>query len=130
MGLKVNFKCRELGISVTGTPDLNYNGMPVEMKTTNELLVEGEETLENVRGFKLKWKSNYLPQLAMYSDACDMDWMLLLLVSKKTGRFSVIPVDGRAKLEMLREEWAVWSKDEKTMEKIEKYLQSNHECRV
>tara|TARA_Y100000588_G_scaffold276657_1_gene293064 strand:+ start:1142 stop:1861 length:720 start_codon:yes stop_codon:yes gene_type:complete len=129
-GGKVQFECAELGIRVTGTPDLEYNGIPVEMKTTRDLIVLGEESLENPNTQKSKWKANYLPQLAMYSDARGMEWMLLLLFSKETGRFSVIPVNPRNKLESLRKEWRQWSKDRKLMRKIEKYLEINPNCKI
>ena len=128
-GSKVMFDCKELGLSVTGTPDLGYKGIPVEMKTTNSLMIKGEEVGEN-KNFKSKWKKNYLPQLAMYSSACEMEWMLLLLISKNTGRFSVIPVNPSAKLAKLRKEWKKWSKDKKLMKKLEKYLQVNPDYRI
>ncbi|MDP6324690.1 MAG: hypothetical protein QF684_03890, partial [Candidatus Thalassarchaeaceae archaeon] len=120
----------ELGISVTGTPDLDYKGIPVEMKTAKTLIVKGEEPGEKVSTHRSKWKSNYLPQLAMYSDAKDMEWMLLLLISKKTGRFSVIPVNPNAKLAELRKDWKEWSKDKQLMKKLEKYLQVNPDYRI
>ena len=129
-GGKVQFECAELGIRVTGTPDLEYNGIPVEMKTTRDLIVLGEESMEKPNTQKSKWNSNYLPQLAMYSDARGMEWMLLLLFSKETGRFSVIPVNPRNKLESLRKEWRQWSKDRKLMRKIEKYLEINPNCKI
>jgi len=100
------------------------------MKTTRDLIVLGEESLENPNTQKSKWKANYLPQLAMYSDARGMEWMLLLLFSKETGRFSVIPVNPRNKLESLRKEWRQWSKDRKLMRKIEKYLEINPNCKI
>jgi len=121
-GSKVRFDCRELGFSVTGTPDLDYEGIPVEMKTAKGLGLKGEKSKMNKNTLKAKWKTNYLPQLAMYSNARGMDWMLLLLISKTDGRFSVIPVDPRAKLENLRKEWKEWSKDKALMKKVEKYL--------
>ena len=82
------FECTELGIRVSGTPDLEYNGIPVEMKTTRGLPNKGEPSLEKIDTQRGKWTRNYLPQIAMYSDACGMDWMLLLLISKETGKFS------------------------------------------
>ena len=66
----------------------------------------------------------------MYSSAHEMDWMLLLLISKNSGRFSVIPVDPNAKLAELRKEWKEWSKDKKLMKKLEKYLQVNPDYRI
>ena len=66
----------------------------------------------------------------MYSNACGMDWMLLLLISKNSGRFSVIPVNPNGKLVELRKEWKKWSKDKKLMMKLEKYLQVNPEYQI
>ncbi len=129
-GRKVQFECAELGIRVTGTPDLEYNGIPVEMKTTRDLIVSGEKSLEKYSTQKGKWKTNYLPQLAMYSDARGMEWMLLLLLSKETGRFSVIPVNPRKVKESLRKEWRQWAKNRKLMRKIEKYLEINPNFRI
>ena len=124
-GSKVRFDCEELGFSVTGTPDLDYEGIPVEMKTAKGLALKGEKSNLNKNTLKTKWKTNYLPQLAMYSNARGMDWMLLLLISKSDGRFSVIPVDPKVKLANLRKDWNIWSKDKALMEKVEKYLVAN-----
>lgn len=129
-GSKAMFDCTELGLSVSGTPDLDYKGIPVEMKTTNSLMIKGEEVGAYKKIFKLKWKKNYLPQLAMYSSAYEMDWMLLLLISKNNGHFSVIPVNTKAKLAELRKEWKEWAKDKKLMKKLEKYLQVNPDYRI
>ena len=129
-GSKVMFECPELGLSVTGSPDLDYKGVPVEMKTAKTLIVQGEEPGEKIATHRSKWKNNYLPQLAMYSNAKEMEWMLLLLISKKTGRFSVIPINPKAKLESLRKEWKEWSKDKQLMKKLEKYLQVNPDYRI
>ena len=93
-------------------------------------MIKGEEVGENNKTFKFKWEKNYLPQLAMYSSAHEMDWMLLLLISKNSGRFSVIPVNPNVKLAELRKEWKEWSKDKKLMKKLEKYLQVNPDYRI
>ena len=124
------FECTEMGIRVSGTPDLEYNGIPVEMKTTRALPIKDEPELEKFSTQKSKWKNNYLPQLAMYSDACGMDWMLLLLISRETGKFSLIPVDARDKLESLRKDWKKWTKDRKLMTKLGKYLEINPHLKI
>ena len=36
-GNKVEFYCQELNLTVGGSPDLMYNGIPVETKTTSKL---------------------------------------------------------------------------------------------
>ena len=129
-GTRVMFECTEMGIRVSGTPDLEYNGIPVEMKTTRALPIKDEPELEKFSTQKSKWKNNYLPQLAMYSDACGMDWMLLLLISRETGKFSLIPVDARDKLESLRKDWKKWTKDRKLMTKLGKYLEINPHLKI
>ena len=130
-GEKVMFNCTELGLCVTGTPDLDYKGIPVEMKTIKSLFVKGENSTSNNKNtYKSKWKSNYLPQLAMYSDARNMEWMLLLLIAKNSGRFSVIPVNPKAKLAELRKEWKEWTKDKGLMDKLERYLEANPSFRI
>ena len=129
-GTRVMFECTELGIRVSGTPDLEYNGIPVEMKTTRGLPIKGEPSLEKFGTQRGKWTRNYLPQIAMYSDASGMDWMLLLLISKETGKFSLIPVDARDKLESLRKDWKEWAKDRKLMTKLSKYLEINPHLKI
>jgi hypothetical protein len=129
-GTRVIFECTELGIRVSGTPDLEYNGIPVEMKTTRGLPIKGEPSLEKFDTQRGKWTRNYLPQIAMYSDASGMDWMLLLLISKETGKFSLIPVDARDKLESLRKDWKEWAKDGKLMTKLSKYLEINPHLKI
>jgi hypothetical protein len=122
---QVKFDCTELGMCVSGTPDLDYKGIPVEMKTTPALIVEGEKPEVKLRTYKSKWISNYLPQLAMYSDAKGKDWMLLLLIAKRTGRFSLIPVNAQVKLEALREKWKEWAKEDRIRRLLEQYLEEN-----
>ena len=58
----------------------------------------------------------------MYSHACELEWMFLLLISKETGEFSIIPVDGKEKMKGLRQKWKSWvSNGGKLMEKITLY---------
>lgn len=129
-GEQVKFDCTELGMYVTGTPDLDYKGIPVEMKTTQELVVKHVKPGVNIGTYKRKWVQNYLPQLAMYSDAKAMDWMLLLLISKRTGQFSLIPVNAHSKLEWLREKWKEWAKDDRIIRFLEQYLEENPDLRI
>ena len=92
-GKRVKFHCEELDIVVTGSPDLFYDGIPVEMKTVPDFRMPSRK---------------FLPQIAMYSHSCNLDWMLLLLISKKTGEFRIIPVDGKGALQNLRKKWKKW----------------------
>ena len=66
----------------------------------------------------------------MYSDARGMEWMLLLLIAKQSARFSVIPVNPKAKLAGLRKEWKKWTKDKRMMDKLEQYLEANPSFRI
>jgi 5'(3')-deoxyribonucleotidase len=106
-GNKVEFYCGELDLTVCGTTDLTFDGIPVEMKTTS-MLPTSAMNKKNLNKFKTKWRTNYLPQISMYSDACGLDWMLLLLISRKTGEFSLIPVNGQQKLIALKKKWEEW----------------------
>ena len=98
-GRRVEFYCEELDLRIGGSPDLFYNGIPVEMKTRPVLPFIKDKS------FDLSWKKSYLPQIAMYSDACGLDWMFILLISRETGQFSLIPVSCKAKLAEMKEAW-------------------------
>jgi hypothetical protein len=111
-GERVHFNCEQLGLSVTGSPDLKFSGIPVEMKTTKILPTKGMNK-DAIKRFRNKWKTNYLPQIAMYSHASSVDWMYLLLISRKTGDFTILPVDGREKIEKLQNNWAKWSQQKR-----------------
>ncbi len=119
-GERVNFYCEQLELAVTGSPDLKFRGIPVEMKTTKILPTE-KMSSRNTSNFRRKWKTNYLPQIAMYSRASSIDWMLLLLISRQTGEFTILPVDGREKLEKLQKEWSKWVKQKQVRELLAKY---------
>jgi hypothetical protein len=71
--------------------------------------------------FRNKWNTNYLPQIAMYSHASSIDWMYLLLISRQTGDFTILPVDGRKKTEKLQKEWAKWSKEKRIRKLLAEY---------
>ena len=114
-GSRVEFFCEELELRIGGTTDLDYDGIPVEMKTRPELPRPGKPS------FKAIWRNNYLPQIAMYSEACGLDWMFLLLISRDSGEFSLIPVSGKTKLAKLKKEWKVLARNGKLMQDIEKY---------
>tara|TARA_B100000029_G_scaffold500433_1_gene572183 strand:+ start:207 stop:1004 length:798 start_codon:yes stop_codon:yes gene_type:complete len=114
-GSRVEFSCEELGLRIGGTTDLDYDGVPVEMKTRPELPRPGKPS------FRALWSQSYLPQIAMYSEACGLDWMFLLLISRESGEFSLIPVSGKAKLAKLKKDWEGLSRNRKLMQDIEKY---------
>jgi hypothetical protein len=119
-GERVHFNCEQLGLSVTGSPDLRYKGIPVEMKTTKMLPSKDMQKGELLK-FKQKWRTNYLPQIAMYSHASSIDWMFLLLISRQTGAFTILPVEGKEKLETLQKAWMKWSKENRIRTLLDKY---------
>ena len=115
-GSAVNFFCEELDLHVSGTPDLFIEDIPVESKTTAVLPHKGSKGKPN-------WR-NYYGQLALYSRACNRDWMFLLLISRNTGEFSVIPFNAKEKMQSLRNNWVTWSEDEELMKMVEEYNKS------
>jgi len=119
-GERVHFNCEQLGLLITGSPDLKYSGIPVEMKTT-KILPTKEMKKDTKVKFRDKWKTNYLPQIAMYSHASSIDWMYLLLISRQTGDFTILPVEGREKTEKLQKKWAKWSKEKKIRKLLAEY---------
>lgn len=119
-GERVHFYCEQFELAVTGSPDLKFRGIPVEMKTTNILPTE-DISNRNRSSFRQKWKTNYLPQIAMYSHASSIDWMFLLLISRQTGEFTILPVDGRKKFEQLQKEWSKWVKQKQVQKLLAKY---------
>ena len=120
IGERVHFNCEQLGLSITGSPDLKYSGVPVEMKTTN-ILPTKEMDKKTKKGFRRKWVQNYLPQIAMYSHASSIDWMYLLLISRQTGDFTILPVDGREEIEKLQKKWDKWSREKSIRKLLAKY---------
>jgi hypothetical protein len=114
-GERVRFDCEELGVSVGGTPDLNFKGVPVETKTLRVFPHEVPEDKNQKSIFKYKWKRNYAKQAALYLQGVDNEYMLLLLISRESGSFTVVPVSDEA-MEGMRENWVVWA------EKYEKQL--------
>ena len=101
-GKRVQFHSGELGITIGGTPDLMFRNLPVETKTVSFLPHEGKKSQR--AAFDRKWHGNYLPQVAMYLEGTDHDWMLLMLVSRKSGLFTLLPIDG-SKMNELRKRW-------------------------
>ena len=116
-GAVVNFFCEELDLQVSGTPDLFIKDIPVETKTTGNL------SHKRKKAVKVNWV-NYHGQLALYSRACSRDWMFLLLISRNTGEFSVIPFNAKEKMQSLRNNWVTWSEDEELMKMVEEYNKS------
>ncbi len=121
-GERVRFDCEELGVSVGGTPDLNFKGVPVETKTLRVFPHEVPEDKNQKSIFKYKWKKNYSKQAALYLQGVDNEFMLLLLISRESGAFTVVPVDDEAMAGM-QENWVVWAEDyEKQLDAYKKLI--------
>lgn len=116
-GSKVEFESTELGLKVVGTPDLAFDGIPVEMKTREFLNLKSNS-------FKQVWTKNYLPQMAMYSHASGLDWMYLLLVSRDSGKFTIIPIDCKPRMDLIRSQWIEVMNDPGLISEIERYRNS------
>jgi len=120
-GERVWFECEELGVKVSGTPDLSFQGVPVETKTLkvfpNEVNESNQQSI-----FTYKWKANYSKQVALYLQGGGHDWMLLLLISRESGNFTLVPVDASA-MEKMRQDWKKWAVDKTYSKKLEEYRQ-------
>ena len=125
-GERVLFDCEELGVSVGGTPDLNFKGVPVETKTLRVFPHEVPEDKNQKSIFKYKWKRNYAKQVALYLQGVDNEYMLLLLISRESGSFTVVPVSDEAMAGM-QENWVVWAENYQTQLDAYKKLISEEE---
>ena len=70
--------------------------------------------------FTYKWKTNYCKQAALYLQGSEVDWMLLLLISRDSGKFTLVPVNDDAMTKM-REGWNEWVADKEYSKKLEEY---------
>lgn len=118
---KVVFECAPLGISVHGTPDLFYEEIPIESKTVRILPKQRDINKKGLKSFKEKWRKNYLPQIAMYSNASNLHWMFLLLISRQNKEFSIIPVSGENKLQQLENKWTDWMSNDEFAEELNNF---------
>ena len=116
-GSKVEFESVELGLKVVGTTDLTFDGIPVEMKTRKNLN-------PNSNSWRNAWKTNYLPQMAMYSHASGLDWMYLMIVSRENGEFSMIPTYCKPRMDLIRNQWSKVMKDPELVSEIDRYQKS------
>tara|TARA_B100001750_G_C15515818_1_gene607076 strand:+ start:833 stop:2071 length:1239 start_codon:yes stop_codon:yes gene_type:complete len=119
VGTRVWFNCKELGVTVSGTPDLSFRGVPVETKTVKLFPSEIDDPNQQSI-FSYKWKTNYSKQAALYLQGCEDDWMLLLLISRETGKFTLVPVNDEAMTRM-RNDWEKWAADELYSQKLAEY---------
>ena len=117
-GERVEFHAEELGITIGGTPDLMFRDIPVETKTVTFLPHEGDQKQRKI--FQYKWHGNYLPQVAMYLQGADREWMLLMLVSRQSGVFTMLPITG-VKMKTLRQRWSKLLKDDELAGQVDAY---------
>lgn len=110
-GERMRFDCEELQVTVSGTPDLVFQGVPVETKTVRLFPheVSDEKKVKSQKAtFKTKWKRNYSKQVAIYLQGVEKEWMLLLIISRQSGLFTVVPVDTHA-MKRMRNDWSKWA---------------------
>ena len=120
-GERVEFHAEDLGITIGGTPDLMFRDIPVETKTVTFLPHEGNKKQRQI--FQFKWHANYLPQIAMYLEGTDHEWMLLMLVSRRSGLFTMLPITG-VKMNTLRKRWRKLLKDDELAGQVANYREA------
>ena len=120
-GERVGFHAEDLGITIGGTPDLMFRDIPVETKTVTFLPHEGNKKQRQI--FQFKWHANYLPQIAMYLEGTDHEWMLLMLVSRRSGLFTMLPITG-VKMNTLRKRWRKLLKDDELAGQVANYREA------
>ena len=120
-GERVGFHAEDLGITIGGTPDLMFRDIPVETKTVTFLPHEGNKKQRQI--FQFKWHANYLPQIAMYLEGTDHEWMLLMLVSRRSGLFTMLPITG-VKMKTLRKRWRKLLKDDELAGQVANYREA------
>jgi len=121
-GSKIRYYSPSLKIAVSGTPDLKYSGIPIEMKTVNTLPYQNIGPKKKVQ-FRNKMKSNYMTQLSVYSKSVDRQWILLLLISRESGEFTILPMSNETYLPMMESKLLKWSQDSATAKLLHEYHQ-------
>ena len=121
-GSKIRYYSPALKIAVSGTPDLKYSGIPVEMKTIETLPLKNIEPYKKVQ-FKSKVKSNFMTQLSVYSKSVDRQWILLLLISRQSGEFTILPMSNETYLPMMEDKLLKWSENPEIAKLLQEYHQ-------
>ena len=121
-GEKIRYYSSTLKVAVSGTPDLKYLDIPVEMKTIESLPYShiGQNKKSN---FRSKVKTNYMTQVSIYSKAVDRQWLLVLLISRQSGEFTVLPMSNVTYLPRLEKKLIQWSKEPESVILLDKYHQ-------
>jgi len=121
-GSKIRYYSPSLKIAVSGTPDLKYSGIPVEMKTINTLPFQNIEPRKKVN-FRNKVRSNFMTQISVYSKAVERQWILLLLISRESGEFTILPMSNENYLPTMENKLLKWSKDSAIAKLLNEYHQ-------
>lgn len=119
-GEKIRYYSPSLKVAVTGTPDLKYLDVPVEMKTIENLPYKHIETNKK-NNFRSKVKSNYMTQVSIYSKAVERSWLLVLLISRQSGEFTVLPMSNIEYLPRLEKKLIKWSEEPESALLLKKY---------
>ena len=121
-GEKIRYYSPSLRVAVTGTPDLKYLDIPVEMKTIENLPYRHIEANKK-NNFRSKVKSNYMTQVSIYSKAVGRRWLLVLLISRQSGEFTVLPMSNVEYLPLLEKKLIKWSEEPEAALLLKKYHQ-------
>ena len=119
-GEKIRYYSPSLRVAVTGTPDLKYLDIPVEMKTIENLPYRHIETNKK-NNFRSKVKSNYMTQVSIYSKAVGRRWLLVLLISRQSGEFTILPMSNVEYLPRLEKKLINWSEEPESALLLKKY---------
>lgn len=121
-GQKIRYYSPSLKIAVSGTPDLRYHGIPVEMKTVETLPFKSIEPYKKVN-FRNKVRSNFMTQVSIYSKAVDRQWILVLLISRQSGEFTVLPLSNETYLPTMEKKLLKWSQEPESAKLLKRYHQ-------
>ena len=121
-GEKIRYYSPSLKIAVSGTPDLKYLDIPVEMKTIETLPYSHIEQNKK-SNFRSKVKSNYMTQVSIYSKAVEREWILVLLISRQSGEFTVLPMSNIEYLPVLEKKLLKWSQELESIKLLKTYHQ-------
>lgn len=95
---------------VTGTVDFSYTDLnsnkiyPIELKTVFDLSFDSPFFMKKLR-IKL---DHYVTQLCMYQQMWNTDVIFLLLVCRKTFKFTILPVDARSYFDIIKSKFNKW----------------------
>jgi len=117
-GQRIHIDVEELGLRLAGTPDLLYRQKMVEMKTVKFLARKQlPKAAQNNAKTKLRmWRK----QVGLYLAGAADDYLLLLVISRDDGAFTVVPMDDTG-MTARREQFTKWSRDSEIKPLLEGY---------